>query len=147
MFTESEAKAYLTTSHDRTCAWEIVLMAAGETAGLAGVLETDGLEPVVSAVVLVVGEVLGTQGGEGLYGLRTVKPVQAWQRLGGYWFRPAVTPPSTSQMAPVIQPAWSERRKVATAETSSVVPIRPIGWKSLNPARTVSTSAGGMKPS
>jgi hypothetical protein len=96
---------------------------------------------------LVVGEVPSTQGGDGRHGLRTVKPVPAWQRLGGYWFRPAVTPPSTSQIAPVTQPAWSERRKVATAETSSVVPIRPIGWKSLNPARTVSTSAGGMKPS
>jgi len=87
------------------------------------------------------------KGGDGRHGLRTVKPVPAWQRLGGYWFRPAVTPPSTSQIAPVTQPAWSERRKVATAETSSVVPIRPIGWKALNPARTVSTSAGGMKPS
>lgn len=96
---------------------------------------------------LVVGEVPSTHGGEGLHGLRTVKPVQVWQRLGGYWFRPAVTPPSTSQIAPVTQPAWSERRKVTTAETSSVVPIRPIGWKALNPARTVSTSAGGMKPS
>lgn len=37
---------------------------------------------------LTVGEVLSTQGAS-LYRLRTVKPVQAWQRLGGYWFRPA----------------------------------------------------------
>ena len=67
--------------------------------------------------------------------------------LGGYWFRPAMTPPSTSQMAPVTQLAWSESRKVTAAAMSSVVPIRPIGWKALNPASTVSTSAGGMKPS
>jgi hypothetical protein len=41
--------------------------------------------------------------------------------------RPAITPPSTSQIAPVTQPAFSERRNATTSATSCGWPTRPIG--------------------
>jgi len=49
--------------------------------------------------------------------------------------RPAITPPSTSQVAPVTQAAWSDSRNVMTEATSCGVPIRPIGWKLLKPCK------------
>lgn len=62
-----------------------------------------------------------------------------------YWLRPAMTPPSTFQIAPVTQLASSERRKRITAATSAGVPIRPRGWKALNPWRVSWIFAGSMK--
>jgi hypothetical protein len=40
---------------------------------------------------------------------------------------PAMTPPSTSQIAPVTQDALSDNKKQTTSATSSGLPIRPIG--------------------
>ena len=54
---------------------------------------------------------------------------------GGGSLRPAMTPPSTSMIVPVTQPACSESRKVTAAEMSSVVPMRLRGWKGPNPER------------
>ncbi len=42
-------------------------------------------------------------------------------------FRPAITPPSTSQIAPVTQLDSSLSRKFIALATSFDVPIRPIG--------------------
>lgn|SRR5271156_100132 len=44
-----------------------------------------------------------------------------------YQLRPAITPPSTSQITPVTQLAASVSRKSMTAPTSPGAPIRPIG--------------------
>jgi hypothetical protein len=44
-----------------------------------------------------------------------------------YLLRPAMTPPSTSQIAPVTQDALSDNKKQITSATSSGLPIRPIG--------------------
>jgi len=64
-----------------------------------------------------------------------------------YQLRPAITPPSTSQIAPVTQLALFDSRKMTTSATSCAVPTRPIGWKLLKPCRALCTSAFGMKPS
>ena len=48
-------------------------------------------------------------------------------KLVVYWLRPAITPPSTSQIAPVTQLASSERRNAITEATSLGLPILPIG--------------------
>jgi hypothetical protein len=61
--------------------------------------------------------------------------------------RPAMTPPSTSQTAPVTQAAFSEKKKVITSATSCGVPILSMGWKPLKPCKADGTCALGMKPS
>lgn len=61
--------------------------------------------------------------------------------------RPAITPPSTSQMAPVTQLASSLSRKLTTLATSSGAPILPIGWKPLNEASVSSSLPRSMKAS
>src|ERR1700754_1270329 len=61
--------------------------------------------------------------------------------------RPDITPPSTSQIAPVTQPALSDSRNATTSATSCGVPIRPSGWKLLKPCSAPCTSAFGIKPS
>ena len=61
--------------------------------------------------------------------------------------RPVITPPSTSQMAPVTQSALLDSRNTMTSATSCGVPMRPIGWKALKPCNVLATSAFGMKPS
>ena len=48
-------------------------------------------------------------------------------RPSAYWFRSAITPPSTFQIAPVIQLASSESKKTIVDATSLGSPIRPIG--------------------
>jgi hypothetical protein len=48
-----------------------------------------------------------------------------------YWLRPAITPPSTSQMAPVTQEDLPDSRVTTICATSSGRPIRPMGWKLL----------------
>ena len=40
-----------------------------------------------------------------------------------------MTPPSTSQMAPVTQLVAGESRKVMVLAISRTVPVRPSGWK------------------
>src|SRR6516225_594411 len=142
---------------------------AEQAGGFVGV--DDELAGVFLAAQVVGGDVgaaaasalpLGTDGEAGFAGLRIGRDRGGEVGQGGgvdgvhvraprilvvsYWLRPAMTPPSTSQTAPVTQLARSESRNVMTAATSVVVPIRPIGWKSLNPARAWSTSAGGMNP-
>lgn len=68
-----------------------------------------------------------------------------WSRAGQ--LRPAMTPPSTSQTAPVTQSVWFDRRKATVAATSSGVPVRPRGWKVLKPSSAEATSALGMNSS
>jgi hypothetical protein len=46
--------------------------------------------------------------------------------------RPAITPPSTSWNAPVVQLALSDRRNTMWLARSSGRPTRPIGWNALN---------------
>lgn len=48
-------------------------------------------------------------------------------RFTDYWLRPAITPPSTFQIAPVTQLASAESRNTITDATSIGFPIRPIG--------------------
>jgi hypothetical protein len=47
--------------------------------------------------------------------------------------RPAMTPPSTFQMAPVTQLVAGESRKVMVLARSRAVPTRPSGWKPSKP--------------
>lgn len=49
-----------------------------------------------------------------------------------------MTPPSTSQMAPVTQLAWEESRKVTVEAMSRAAPMRPRGW-------TASTCQAGCR--
>ena len=58
-----------------------------------------------------------------------------------------MTPPSTSQMAPVTQLVSSERRNVIVEAMSRAVPTRPSGWKESKPARVSSIWSFGMNPS
>ena len=60
--------------------------------------------------------------------------------------RPAMTPPSVSQMAPVTQEDLEESRRTSTTEPMSPGrPTRPMGWKASNPDVTVdSMSSSGM---
>src|SRR5262249_59070959 len=51
--------------------------------------------------------------------------------LPGQKAGPAVTPPSTTRLAPVIQRAAGEARKRTASATSSSVPIRPSGTASI----------------
>lgn len=61
--------------------------------------------------------------------------------------RPAITPPSISQMAPVTQSVLSESRNATLSAISTGVPTRPIGWKLSKLFMTSFTSPFGMKPS
>ena len=59
--------------------------------------------------------------------------------------RPAITPPSTSWIAPVVQLALSDKRNTMWLARSSGRPTRPIGWNALNPSVSVcSTLSGSM---
>jgi hypothetical protein len=60
--------------------------------------------------------------------------------------RPARTPPSTSQIAPVTQLVSAESRNVIVEATSRAVPTRPSGWKPLKPLSASSTCSAGMNP-
>ena len=53
--------------------------------------------------------------------------------------RPAITPPSTSQTAPVTQEALSDNRKQMVSATSMGLPMRPIGWNLSNPCNAALT--------
>src|SRR3954447_7708504 len=69
-------------------------------------------------------------------------PGPLWRQL-----RPAITPPSTLRIAPVIQLASGERRKTMELATSWAVPTRPNGWKLSNPFTVSSSWSAGMKRS
>jgi hypothetical protein len=56
----------------------------------------------------------------------------------GAQLRPAVMPPSTSQMAPVTQLVAGESRKVMVLAMSRTVPVRPSGWKASKLCRVAS---------
>ena len=85
----------------------------------------------------------GLKGGEGLFiacsfwlvdALHAAGPVcrvvEADERAcRGRWLRPAMTPPSAFQMAPVTQLVAGESRKVMVLARSQTVPTRPSGWK------------------
>jgi len=59
--------------------------------------------------------------------------------------RPAITPPSTSWIAPVVQLALSDKRNTMWLARSSGRPTRPIGWNPLKPSvRVCSTLSGSM---
>src|SRR5262252_10763909 len=59
--------------------------------------------------------------------------------------RPAITPPSTSWIAPVVQLAFFDKRNTMWLARSSGRPTRPIGWKALKPSVSVcSTLSGSM---
>jgi len=58
-------------------------------------------------------------------GPRTSGPPNGGRASGQ--LRPAMTPPSTFQIAPVTQSACFDSRKMMTAATSSEVPVRPRG--------------------
>src|SRR6516164_3456911 len=60
-------------------------------------------------------------------GRRVVGPARG--RAGGGQLRPAMTPPSTFQMAPVTQLVAGDSRKVMVLARSRAVPTRPSGWK------------------
>ena len=62
-------------------------------------------------------------------------------------FRPAITPPSTLRMAPVIQLAPSDNRYVIAEARSSAVPTRPRGWKASKLCSVSSIFSGGTKAS
>ena len=57
--------------------------------------------------------------------------------------RPAMTPPSTSQMAPVTQLVAGESRKVMVLARSRAVPVRPSGWKASKLCSVASTWSAG----
>jgi hypothetical protein len=60
------------------------------------------------------------------------------------YVRPAVTPPSTSWIAPVVQSAWSESRKAMWRAMSSGLPTRPMGCMPPNPLASVSSIWSGF---
>ncbi len=84
--------------------------------------------------------IVSRDGRNGVYGL-------CFTRSALQPFRPAITPPSISQMAPVTQPVLSESRKATVSAISTGVPTRPIGWKLSKLFMTSFTSSFGMKPS
>ena len=61
--------------------------------------------------------------------------------------RPAMTPPSISQMAPVTHSVFSDSRNTTVSAISTGVPTRPIGWKLSKLFITSFTSSFGIKPS
>jgi hypothetical protein len=65
----------------------------------------------------------------------------------GCQLRPAMTPPSTSQMAPVTQLVAGDSRKVMTLAMSRVVPVRPTGWKPSKLCRVSSSLSFGTNRS
>ena len=74
-----------------------------------------------------------------------VRPV-ATRRTGGglgCQLRPAMTPPSTSQMAPVTQLVAGESRNVMVLARSRTVPVRPSGWKPSKLCRVSSSLSFG----
>ena len=62
----------------------------------------------------------------------------AQRRARGCQRRPAMTPPSTFQMAPVTQLVAGDSRKVMVLARSRVVPTRPSGW---NPSKLCRVSS------
>src|SRR6516164_4847188 len=61
----------------------------------------------------------------------------------GGQLRPAMTPPSTSQMAPVTQLVAGESKKVMVLARSRAVPTRPIRWKPSKLCRVSSSLSAG----
>ena len=60
-------------------------------------------------------------------------------------FRPAMIPPSTLRMAPVIQSDRGESRNVIALATSVAVPTRPDGRSGANVASVASMSSGATR--
>jgi DNA-binding GntR family transcriptional regulator len=61
--------------------------------------------------------------------------------------RPAITPPSTFQMAPVTQLVAGESRNVMVLAMSRAVPVRPSGWKPSKLCRVASSWSWGTNRS
>ena len=60
--------------------------------------------------------------------------------------RPAMMPPSTSTMAPVIQLDLSDSRNDTAFAMSSGLPTRPSGWKLAKLSTVSSSLSAGTKP-
>jgi hypothetical protein len=71
----------------------------------------------------------------------------SWSSFSTGQFRPAIIPPSTLRIAPVIQSACGDNRKMIAFAMSIGVPTRPSGWRGANVASVASMSSFGMKPS